>query len=77
VLLSVRPEHLRLVPPQDGQPVGRVVSREFKGHDLTLHVEFGDRTYTVQTDYTCPFGVGDAVGIVHAEPAVVVDHEQT
>lgn len=73
VLLSVRPEHLRLVEPRPGQPVGRIISREFKGHDLTLMVCFGDRQIVVHTDYTCPYQVGQSVSVVHAEPAVVVN----
>jgi iron(III) transport system ATP-binding protein len=73
VMLSVRPEHLRLTIPQPGQPVGQVIAREFKGHDLTLRVQCGQRTYTVQTDYACPFHVGQSVGLLPTEPAVVVD----
>ena len=73
VTVSVRPEHLRLSVPQPGQIVGQVIAREFKGHDLTLRVACGSSVYTVQTDYACPFKVGHTVGLVHSEPAVVVD----
>ncbi len=73
VTLSVRPEHLKLTVPQLHQPVGRVISREFKGHDLTLVVRCDDQEYLVQTDYNCPFQVGQIVGIAHMEPAVIVD----
>ena len=73
VLLSVRPEHLRLTIPQPGQAVGHVVAREFKGHDLTFRVACGERQYIVQTDYNCPFQIGQTVGLLHTEPAVAVD----
>jgi len=75
VLLSVRPEHLRLAHPRPGEPAGEVLRRDFKGHDLTYRVRFGEQVYTIQTDYTCPFQPGDAVSIIHAEPAVVVERK--
>jgi iron(III) transport system ATP-binding protein len=73
VLLSIRPEHLRLMLPQSGSPAGRVVSRQFKGHDQTIEVQLSNRVYTVQTDYSCPFQVGQEVAVVHAAPAIVVE----
>ncbi|MDX1564232.1 MAG: ABC transporter ATP-binding protein [Phycisphaeraceae bacterium] len=73
VLLSIRPEHLKIVPPAEGQPTGRVMQRHFKGHDLTYVVRMGDRDLTIQADYTSPFQVGQEVSLVHTEPANVVD----
>ncbi len=76
VTVSVRPEHLRLEAPGNGEMTGEVIAREFKGHDLTFVVRYGDQTYTVQTDYSCPFVVGQSVRLRHAEPAVVVEEDR-
>jgi len=73
VTVSVRPEHLRLEPPRADQPRGRVISREFKGHDLTYRVHCEGQDLIVQTDYGCRFEVGEEVGISHCAPAVVVE----
>ena len=66
LLLSLRPEALRLTPPGQG-PQGEVVAREFKGHDLTyrvrLHGVQPEREVLVQEGPTCPFKVGDRVGL--------------
>ena len=60
------PEALRLTPPGQG-PQGEVVAREFKGHDLTyrvrLHGVQPEREVLVQEGPTCPFKVGDRVGL--------------
>lgn len=66
LLLSLRPEALRLTPPGQG-PQGEVVAREFKGHDLTyrvrLHGVRPEQEVLVQEGPTCPFKVGDRVGL--------------
>ena len=49
-----------------------VVVREYKGHDITLRVRFGERLYTVIADYRCPFDVGDRVRLHARETAVVL-----
>lgn len=75
VFLSIRPEHLIMVPPEttdSSNGVGKIVTREFKGHDLTYRVEIGTDDYTVQTDYRCPFQIGAQVTLQTVEPAVVV-----
>ncbi len=73
VLLSIRPEHLALLPPDapEGVP-GRVVARRYKGHDLTFQVQVGEKTLRVQTDYRAPWRPGDAVRVVVREPAAVL-----
>ncbi|AEB12470.1 ABC transporter ATP-binding protein [Marinithermus hydrothermalis] len=71
VLLSLRPEHLELVPA-NGEVSGEVIAREFKGHDLTYRVRLGDAVYLVQTDYTKRFELGARVRLVPREAAVVV-----
>ncbi len=73
VRLSIRPEHLELLPPQAAEGVpGRVRSRAFKGHDLTLEVEAAGRRYRVQADYRSRFFPGDPVRVRVREPAVAV-----
>ena len=73
VKISVRPEHIRLVPPNPALPTGRILARHFKGHDLTFRVDCAGKTLTVQTDYACPFQPGQEVALAPSEPAVVID----
>ncbi len=68
VTLSLRPEHIELSEPGPGE----IVSREFKGHDITLRVRYGEQMFVVQTDYRCPLGVGAHVRLIAREPAVVL-----
>ncbi|MCZ6571570.1 MAG: ABC transporter ATP-binding protein [Planctomycetota bacterium] len=72
VVLSVRPEHLELMELHGGAAAAEVVLREYKGHDITLRVRFGERLYTVIADYRCRFDVGDRVGLRTRETAVVL-----
>ena len=79
VLLSIRPEHLVMVQPAaEGQSngVGEIVTRDFKGHDLTYQVRIGTRNYVVQTNYCCPLQVGARVTLQAVEPAVVVKQNE-
>lgn len=62
LLLSLRPEGLRLAPPERGV-VGQVLSRAFKGHDLTYRVRLKDREILVQEGPEAPFREGDWVGV--------------
>jgi iron(III) transport system ATP-binding protein len=73
VTIALRPEHLELVPPSPSEPTGRVVSRVFHGHDLTIRVAFNDAELTVWDDYRCPFRVGESVRVRAREKGVVVD----
>ena len=64
MLLSIRPECLTMMSPDAGNggtKDGRVVGQAFKGHDYTYRVEVDGEFYLVQTDYRCPFQVGDVV----------------
>ena len=76
VLLSIRPECLIMIASeaQSGTKSGRVVGQAFKGHDFTYQVEVDGQQYSVQTDYRCPFQIGDTV-LLKAESAVVVTSE--
>ncbi|GAB5603055.1 ABC transporter ATP-binding protein [Thermus sp. FJN-A] len=64
LLLSLRPEALRLAPPGEG-PLGEVVAREFKGHDLTYRVRLfsPEKEILVQEGPESPFRVGDQVRV--------------
>ena len=75
-LLSIRPECLIMMASdaQCGTQRGRVVGQAFKGHDFTYQVEMDGQQYFVQTDYRCPFQIGDAV-LLKAESAVAVTPE--
>lgn len=75
-LLSIRPECLTMMASdaQCGTQRGRVVGQAFKGHDFTYQVEMDGRQYFVQTDYRCPFQIGDTVAL-KAESAVAVTPE--
>ncbi len=72
-LLSIRPECLIMTASdaQRGTKSGRVVGQAFKGHDFTYQVEMDGQQYFVQTDYRCPFQIGDTV-VLKAESAVAV-----
>jgi iron(III) transport system ATP-binding protein len=64
MLLSIRPESLTMAAPDAGNgrtKDGCIVGRAYKGHDLTYRVEVDGEFYLVQTDYRCPFQVGDTV----------------
>ncbi|MCC5833391.1 MAG: ABC transporter ATP-binding protein [Opitutales bacterium] len=77
VQISLRPEHLTLIPPDPKakRPSGQVVGRAFKGHDITYQVRFPDREWTVHTDNRTAFQVGDQALLAALEPAVVLQTE--
>ncbi len=80
VTLSLRPEHLQLAPPTADRPTGKVIAREFKGHDMTYHVRIGSAEYLVQTDAHCRFKVGDEAAIRPRSTAAILsdpDNEPT
>jgi len=90
VLVSLRPEHLtlRAVAREngDGQAdgVGEIVSREFKGHDMTYRVRLNRAEYVVQTDFRQDLRVGQPVrleantraAVIEANALPQVTHEQ-
>lgn len=74
VLVSIRPEHLTLEKSNGGQEgvEGVVLSREFRGHDITYRVQLKDVECMVHTDNRVPFYAGDFVVVRPIEPGVVV-----
>lgn len=76
VTISIRPEHLTLetvTPSNCDGTCGTVMSREFKGHDITYDIQLSNCRCIVHTDNRMPFGVGDTVVVRPLEPAVVLD----
>ena len=80
VLLSLRPEYLLLQPIESpcqapGCATGTIVSREFRGHDLTYRVRCGERTYLSHMEYTMDFQIGQEVAVKVREPGVVLQFQ--
>ncbi len=75
VTCSIRPEHLTIERPNGvGKTCNRgiVIGREFKGHDITYHVECGSERYIVHTDNRVLFETNDEVTVKPLEPAVIL-----
>lgn len=78
VTCSIRPEHLTIERPNGSNTSlnrckrGIVISREFKGHDITYHVECGGERYIVHTDNRVIFDTNEEVMVKPLEPAVVL-----
>jgi len=75
LLLSLRPEALKLHPPGEG-PQGEVVAREFKGHDLTYRVRLlsaPEREVLVQESPAAPYRAGDRVGLTVVGEGVALE----
>ena len=73
VTIALRPEHLRIESAAPGEPSGRVVSRVFHGHDLTIRVAFAGTELAVWDDYRSQLRVGEAVRVLPREKGVVVE----
>lgn len=76
VVCSIRPEHLTIERPNgssEGCSRGVIIGREFKGHDITYHVECSGERYIVHTDNRIVFEPNDEVIVKPLEPAVVLD----
>ena len=74
-LLSIRPECLKMLASdswRSGASIGQIVGQAFKGHDYTHRVEVDGQHYLVQTDYNCPFQIGDPVVLVAASAVAVM-----
>ncbi len=75
VTLSIRPEHLTVEKPNRHYEnhLGEIVSREFKGHDITYRVRIKARECLVHTDNRNHFRAGDQVNVRPLETAVVLE----
>lgn len=68
--VSLRPEYIELTP--DPLANGRVISREFRGHDFFYHVELNGQEYKVLAPFHCSLALGTPVAMRATQPAVVV-----
>lgn len=78
VLLSIRPEHIYIeqhTAETSDIHIGRIVAREFKGHDFTYTVTLDGENYFVQTDYQSLFDVGDKVDLKPKEVVLICDDD--
>jgi iron(III) transport system ATP-binding protein len=76
ITCSIRPEHLTIERPNgslNGCSKGIIVAREFKGHDITYHVQCGEERFIVHTDNRVIFETNEEVVVKPLEPAVVLD----
>ncbi len=75
VTLSIRPEHLTVEKPNRHYDnyLGEIISREFKGHDITYRVRIKARECLVHTDNRHHFRAGDQVNVRPLETAVVLE----
>jgi iron(III) transport system ATP-binding protein len=78
VTLSIRPEHLTVEKPNRHYDnyLGEIVSREFKGHDITYRVRIKARECLVHTDNRHHFRAGDQVNVRPLETAVVLEEPE-
>lgn len=76
ITCSIRPEHLTIESPNGSTEEfrkGIIVAREFKGHDITYHVECDGERYIVHTDNRILFEQNDEVIVRPLESAVVLE----
>jgi iron(III) transport system ATP-binding protein len=77
IKLSIRPEHLTLERVNERNCnglCGTVLSKEFKGHDITYRVQLRTGDCIVHTDNRMSFVTGDRVVVKPLEPAVVLEY---
>jgi len=78
VMVSLRPEHLTLKPPESSDgPLATVVERAYKGHDITYRVECDGSEYLVHTHSRVSFHPGDTVRVCPHAEAVVLETRTT
>ncbi|WP_234569204.1 ABC transporter ATP-binding protein [Rhodohalobacter sp. 614A] len=76
ITCSIRPEHLTIESSNGSSgefKKGIIVAREFKGHDITYHVECDGERYIVHTDNRILFEQNDEVIVKPLESAVVLE----
>lgn len=76
ITCSIRPEHLTIESPNGSSDKfrrGVIVAREFKGHDITYHVQCNGERYIVHTDNRILFEQNDEVVVRPLESAVVLE----
>jgi len=73
--VSVRPEHLELVSDPHGE--GRIITREFRGHDCYYEVEYRGQEYKVLSPFYCTLNLGEPVSLRIVHPGVVLKDDPT
>ena len=76
ITCSIRPEHLTIETPNGASSVnnrGVIIAREFKGHDITYHVECAGERYIIHTDNRVLFNKNDEVVVKPLDSAVVLE----
>ncbi len=75
VTLSIRPEHLTIEKPEKHHSnyLGEIISKDFKGHDITYRVRIKARECLVHTGNRVNFHAGDRVHVRPLETAVVLE----
>jgi len=64
LILGVRAEDVRLLPPADGELRGQVVAREPLGDENIYAVQVGDHTLLTRTPTHIRWQVGESIGLV-------------
>ncbi|MBL7977123.1 MAG: ABC transporter ATP-binding protein [Bacteroidetes Order II. Incertae sedis bacterium] len=73
VLVALRPEHLDIRLVNEGDPIqAEVISKDFRGHDITYRLRQKGLEFLVHTDNRHRFNVGDRVSVKPVEPGVVL-----
>lgn len=75
VTLSIRPEHLTIEKPNKNRDnhLGEIISKDFKGHDITYRIRIKARECLIHTDNRINFHPGDRVHVRPLETAVVLE----
>src|SRR6056297_552687 len=76
ITCSIRPEHLTIETPNGASSTnnrGVIIAREFKGHDITYHVECAGERYIIHTDNRVLFNKNDEVVVKPLDSAVVLE----
>lgn len=73
VLLSIRPEHLKLEPLCHDFCSAKVIDKEFRGNSTTYWVQSGQDILQVDMEGSCPFSKGDKVSLKPVKKAIVIE----
>ena len=72
VTLSLRPEHLQLCRPSNGECNGVIVRKHFRGHEMLYCVRCEAQEFAVRAQHNQSYQMGDKVVLRQAAPGVVV-----
>ncbi len=72
VTLSLRPEHLQLRRPANGECNGEIIRKQFRGHELLYCVRCDTQEFAVRAQQHQSYHTGERVVLTQAAPGVVV-----